>query len=312
MIVSFDVPTKNGTGALNNTGSSAAFVGYLDKEDKELVAAGQEPEQWFDQYGKEHHRTEVRADIDQDHRTLHKGDGKFSTGSINPSAKEWEALGSNDKERLDNFKDWVAKDFTQEFAANFDKKDKAGNQIPITPDSVKIRYKIEFDRHYKGTDEAVKSGERKQGEEKDGVNVHCHFIVARNAVDKINGMNANPIRISPITKHIKEFNGKALIQNTEQSFDRATGYARPLEETYRYRNVMNHGTGKEKLDMDDEARAQKVEQSREKPIVYAPSKEFTQRQEQRRERSQERPQEPKEEQQKEQKKEQKKDRGMSI
>lgn len=266
MVVKFDKPTKSSSGTLNNTGSCAAFVGYLGKEDKELAADGIEPQQWFDHQGQEHHPAAVRVDIDQDHRGIGKTEGKFATGSINPTAKEWEALGRNDSERLENFKNWIAKNFSQEFAENFNKKDKAGSKIRITPDNVKIRYKIEFERHYKGTEEAVKNREHKQGERKEGVHVHCHFIVARNAVDKVNGMNTSPNRISPTTPNRKEFDRDGLTQKVEASFDKVVGYSRPLEESYQYMKAFDKASGEQKIELIAKGIADNVELS-QKPAV---------------------------------------------
>lgn len=242
MVVKFDTPTKTASGALNNTASSSAFVSYLGKEDKLLQEQGQSPEEWFSQTRSEVHPAEVRRSIDLDHQGIGKAEGKFSTGSISPTAEEWQALGSTEAERLENFKKWVQEDFSKEFAGNFQKLDKAGNAVTIDPENVKIFYKVEFERTYTGLDEAVKSGLKRQGEIKEGFNAHCHFISARKTVD---GQN----RISPTTNNRKEFSRDTLKQKIETSFDLKTGYQRPMNQTYQHAKTMKNGTGLEKVQM---------------------------------------------------------------
>lgn len=236
MVVKFDTPTKGVGGKLNNTGSSAAFVNYLGKEDEVSK------EQWFGVDRQEVHPAEVRRLIDADHQGIGKAEGKFSTGSINLTAEEWKALGRTDEERLSNFKKWVREDFSKEFAGNFNKLDKAGNRINITPENVKIFYKVEHDRHYTGIDKEVKEGLKQQGETKEGFNTHCHFVVARKTAD---GQN----RISPTTNNRKEFCRDDLTAKVERSFDQRIGYDRPLVQSYEYAKVMSNGTGMEKVEM---------------------------------------------------------------
>lgn len=242
MVVKFDTPTQNSSGQLNNTGSSSAFVNYLGKEDEISQERGEQPEQWFSRERDENYPAEVRAAIDSDHQGIGKAEGKFATGSINPTEEEWRALGNTEEERSAKFRMWIQKDFSQEFAENFNKKDRAGNSIPIDPDNVKIYYKVEHDRYHTGRDEAVTRGEKRQGEAKDGFNVHCHFIVARKTVD-------GKSRISPTTNNRKEFDRDRLIHKTEQSFDRRVGYERPLRESYEYMKTIKNGTGHEKSEM---------------------------------------------------------------
>ncbi len=236
MVVKFDKPKTDSKGKQANTGSSSAFVNYLGKEDE------RSKEEWFSLNRDECHPAEVRAAIDGDHQGIGKKEGKFATGSINPTAEEWQALGKTEVERLENFKAWVQKDFSQEFADNFKKADKSGNVVTIEPQNVKIYYKVEHDRYYTGRDEAVKKGLKKQGEPKEGFNTHCHFIVARKTKD---GQN----RISPTTNNGKEFNRNNLIGKTEQSFDKRTGYERPLNQTFEYAKTLKNGTGAEKVEI---------------------------------------------------------------
>ncbi len=264
MVVSFDKPKTDSKGNLANSGSSSAFCNYMAKEDTLKQEQGEQPEKWFSQDRDECKKSEVRASIDKDHQGIRKEEGKFNTGSINPTEEEWKALGKTEEERKANFKTFVQEDFSKEFAGNFHKKDTKGNAIPIEPDNVKIYYKIEDNRYYKGTDEEVKNKEHKQGEAKEGFNVHCHFIVARKTED---GQN----RISPTTNNKKEFSRDELKTRTEQSFDKRTGYERPLEQSYEYAKTMKNGSLQEREEMIDK----KILQEQAKPIEQTQKNEQT-------------------------------------
>jgi len=261
MIIKFDTPTKG-----NNTGSSGAFVGYLGKEDK-INPEG--PEVWFRQSEDECHPSAVRTDIDRDHQGVGKKEGKFATGSLNPTESEWNALGFTDEERSKNFKLWIQKEFIQEFADNFKKKDSDGSRIPIEPDNIKIYFKMEHDRHYNGHDEEVRQKKKKQGAAKEGFNRHCHFIIARKTKD-------GKSRISPTTNNRKEFDRDMLRERTEKSFDKYNNYERPLEESYRYMNTMIHGKADQKIEMiqlkskEELFRMQPQQKEPEKTPILAP------------------------------------------
>jgi hypothetical protein len=242
MFIKFDKPKTNSKGKLASSGSSSAFVNYLGKEDEIHIEQGEQPEQWFSNARDECHPAEVRAAIDSDHQGIGKNEGKFATGSINPTEEEWKALGNTEAERLNNFKSWIQKDFNQEFAGNFKKLDKAGKEVIIEPQNVKMYFKVEHDRYYTGRDEQVRQGLKIQHEAKEGFNVHCHFIVGRKTAD---GRN----RISPTTNNRKEFDRDRLTLRTEQSFDQKTSYERPLKESYQYMNTMKNGTGLQKSEM---------------------------------------------------------------
>lgn len=264
MVVSFDDAKKNSNGALANSGSAAAFVNYMGKEDALKQEQGEQPEKWFSHERDECKPSEVRAAIDSDHQGIGKAEGKFNTGSINPTEEEWKALGKTDAERKENFKAWIQEDFSKEFAGNFHKKDREGNPIPIEADNVKIYYKLEDNRYYKGDDEKVKSGEHKQNEIKEGFNVHCHFIVARKTED---GQN----RIGTNTNNKKEFSRDELKIKTEQSFDKRTGYERPLDESYEYAKTMRNGTLAEREAMTEKT----ILQEQNKPIEQTQKNEQT-------------------------------------
>ena len=253
MFIKFDKPKTNSKGKLASSGSSSAFVNYLGKEDEIHIEQGEQPEQWFSNGRDECHPAEVRAAIDSDHQGIGRDEGKFATGSINPTEEEWKALGNTEAQRLENFKSWIQKDFNQEFAGNFKKLDKTGKEVIIEPPNVKMYYKVEYDRYHTGRDQDVKMGLKWQGEPKEGFNVHCHFIVGRKTSD---GRN----RISPTTNNRKEFDRDRLTLRTEQRFDQKTSYERPLKESYQYMNTMKNGTGLQKAEMLQKAVTEELRQ----------------------------------------------------
>lgn len=245
MVVEFDKPKTDSKGKLANSGSSSTFVNYLGKED-ELSK-----EEWFSLNRDQCHPAEVRAAIDGNHQGLKKDAEKFFTGSINPTENEWKALGKNDEERLENFKAWIQKDFTREYADNFTKKNRKGEAIIIKPESLNIYYKVEHNRYYKGTDEAVKNGLKKQGEAKEGFNKHCHFIIGHRTKDQNEKKRNN---IKPNAKK-SEFCIVDLKHKIEKSFDYRTGYERQLNQTFEYAKTMKNGTGAEKVEMMQKSNA---------------------------------------------------------
>jgi hypothetical protein len=228
VIIKFDKPTKAATGALNNTGSCWQFVNYMRKEESESKRNGKDLQPWFSYTSDSIPHSQVAEEIDKDHQGLSKKEGKFSTGSINISESEWKAMGKTEQERLANFKQWTQKEFTELFAGNYHKKDKNGNPIEIAPEDVRLFFKLEYDRHYKGTDKEVIAGEKKSGDARPGFNIHIHFIVARKT--------RNGIRISP-NAHPSVFNRNELRTKCENSFDEMFQYRRPKEETLTYRQA---------------------------------------------------------------------------
>jgi hypothetical protein len=256
MVIVFDTPAKSEKGILNNSGSCAAYVNYLSKEDGQRMEQGQHPEEWFSREHAEVHPAEVRYNIDRDHQGIGRNEGKFATGSINITAEEWQALGKTDDERLNNFKEWVKTEFQNELAGNYNKFDKQGNRIEISPENLNIYYKIEHDRHYKGNDREVIEGIRRQGETKDGFNLHCHFVLARKTLD---GKN----RISPTTNNRKEFDRDNFTHAVERNFDRYAGYDRPINQSYEYHKAMAHGKGVDKLNLIDRQMEREQAQGRQ-------------------------------------------------
>jgi hypothetical protein len=210
------------SGEKDNRGSCALFIDYMGKEDKRDT--GHSIEWWFNQSGERLTGKEVLDTIDEDWQGMGKKAVKFTTGSISPTEREWNAMGETDEERLGNFKAWVAKEVTKEFAGNFHKKDARGNPIVITPENVKIFFKLEHNRYYAGTDEEVLQGKAKSGAPKPGFNKHIHFIVATKTAD-------GKYRINPKTKRT-EFSRVDFFANVERSFDRRFEFRRSPEESF--------------------------------------------------------------------------------
>ena len=111
MFIKFIKPKTDSKGKLASSCSSSAFVNYLGKEDAIHIKQGEQPEQWFSNGRDECHPAEVRAAIDSDHQGIGRNKGKFATGSINPTEKEWKALGNTEAERRENFKSWDTERF---------------------------------------------------------------------------------------------------------------------------------------------------------------------------------------------------------
>jgi hypothetical protein len=210
------------SGEKDNRGSCALFIDYMSKEDKKDT--GHSVEWWFNQSGERLTGKEVMDAIDEDWQGMGKNAVKFTTGSVNPSEREWSAMGETDEERLRSFKAWVATEVAKEFADNFCKKDAKGNPIAITPDSVKIFFKLEHNRYYAGTDPEALRGEAKSGSPKPGFSKHIHFIVATKTVD-------GKHRINPKTRRT-EFSRIDFFANVERSFDGHFGFKRSPEESF--------------------------------------------------------------------------------
>jgi hypothetical protein len=226
MYVKFD---RVGGDKKDSRGSCALFISYMSKEDKKDT--GHPLEWWFNQHGERATDREVLSTIDGDWQGMGKNTVKFTTGSINPSEREWDAMGKTDEERLRSFKAWVATAVTKEFAGNFCKEDAKGNPIAIAPDNVKIFFRLEHNRYYKGTDEEVLRGEAKSGDPKPGFSKHIHFIIATKTAD-------GKYRINPKTKRT-EFFRVDFFASVERSFDQRFDFKRRPEESFLYNNTLS-------------------------------------------------------------------------
>lgn len=222
--VKFDSPK----GTADNKGSCDGFVNYLAKEDfreRELTK-----EFFFN------HRSDLVPDyemvqaIDGNRQGLGRTDAKFYTGSINFSEDE-QLFIANHPESIKAY----TVEVMRAYAEGFNKG--------LTVDDLSWYAKIERNRYYKGDDPEVLAGERRQGEPKEGLQTHVHFIVGRKSAD-------GRRKLSPKTNHRNTkagpvqggFDRDGFKLRSEEAFDRMFDYLRPVEESYLYLRAKAKGT----------------------------------------------------------------------
>jgi hypothetical protein len=138
----------------------------------------------------------------------------------------------------------------EQYAANFGKGIEGRDLVYFA--------KVEHERTTNHQDRAVQVGDVEKGQAKEGDQTHIHVIVsrtenlARYTERKKSGEldRKNPYHLSPLTNHKDTqrgvvqggFERKQYSERTEQAFDRAFAYERPLTETFHYAHTMKHGT----------------------------------------------------------------------
>ena len=137
----------------------------------------------------------------------------------------------------------LARSFQGEMARNFNKEDlgiKGGENLFYIG-------VVENKRKYIGTDDEVKLGLKKNGEEKKGFNTHIHIIQSRLA------NNGKQSKISPMANERKTrasnlglggkvgFDRNIFANRIEQYFDILTGYVRLIKETFEYKKAKKKG-----------------------------------------------------------------------
>lgn len=239
----------------SSAGSSGGLVEYLEKENR--LKPEEKAELWFNQCRDDLRAYEVRQGIDGNTAKLKQSEAKFYLINISPSQKELAHLG-NDPQKLKEY----ARSVMAEYAANFQKG--------LGPDDVKWYGKVEYNRGYKWTDDAVRQGLQQRGELKPGAQLHVQIIVSRKDM-------ANQRLLSPLTNHrgqgksqehgqkFGQFNRVAFKERSEEVFDRQTGYKRELEDSFRYQNTMSNGTTSQKAAMTLELRD--VQQERQQQLA---------------------------------------------
>ena len=227
---------KSGEGLAQRTGSSGGLVDYLEKE-----VQGQ----WFSLDREDVPAAEVTQTLDKNKRNLGRADDKYYQVILAPSQAELRHIGS-DPEQLRAY----TRAAMEQYAANFG-KGIAGKDLVYFA-------KVEHERTTGPADLAVQMKEVKRGQAKPGDQTHIHVIVsrtenmARYTERKKSGEldRKNPYHLSPLTNHKDTqrgvvrggFERKQYSERTEQAFDRAFGYERPLTETFHYAHTMKHGT----------------------------------------------------------------------
>ena len=224
-----------------NIGSSRNLANYLDKEQRNG---------WFNDESENIETTEVVEQIDRNGKgQLGKDDWKFVEVEYNPSRKEQQrmieaatgkkgvgSLGELDAREREAVKD----EFRRYVRAAQDSQAKNYNRKNIDSGAdLKYYAKIETQRRYKGTDDAVKQGHEKQGDLKKGLNMHAHIVQSRKAADR-------KTKLSPVSKHRKQtdrnriqqgFDRNKFAKQVERDFDKKFGYNRDVKETLEYKKA---------------------------------------------------------------------------
>lgn len=188
-------PKKNALNIPENAGSSQKIVNYLSKEVGENKS-------FFSQTSDNVSSSDVIDRIDNNKRTLKNKQDKFYMLSYNPSSSEVKhlikqltgkdvsdlsELTKNERKLLfDEFRSYV-RDCMNVYAKSFDR------EKILSADDLVYFGRIEEFRHYTHDDEEVKNGNKKVGDRKEGIHLHCHVVVSRMDVTQ-------KIALSPLNK----------------------------------------------------------------------------------------------------------------
>ncbi|MVN23485.1 DUF5712 family protein [Mucilaginibacter arboris] len=202
-----------------NQGSCTGLVNYLQHEDLERLKAGQGQELFFDQTRDNIRGQEVIKRIDANRGQLGKTDAKYYSVIFSPSVKELLHLSqSGAAGQSDRLKAYIRREAMNEYAEGFGKG--------LSADDMLYFGKIHYERGSKGQENQL----------------HVHLIVSRK--DK-----ANKKKLSPMTNHrgtekgaVKGgFNREAFVSGIENRFDKSTGYARDISESFAYCKSVKSG-----------------------------------------------------------------------
>jgi hypothetical protein len=229
MFVKVINPKTHGKTEYNNSGSCAALVNYLSKEDKDK---GLERELYFNHDKDQISSIEVTRSIDNNCPNIEQNEAKFYSLVIAPEPDEMQHLKS-DPNRL---KEYV-RDTMDIYAQNFNKKD--GTSKNLSGNDLVYYAKMEHNRYYKGTDEEVKKGHAKQGEALPGDNTHIHIIVSRKDKSK-------EIKLSPLVNSKKLFSRENFKTKCCNHFDKKYKYEGSGKELEKHL-LMRDGTVEQKI-----------------------------------------------------------------
>ncbi len=222
-------PQKHGKTEYDNAGSCTALVNYLSKEDKEK---GLERELYFSHDQDKVSSIEVIRSIDGNCPGIEKHEAKFYSLVVAPRPDEMEHI-KNDKARLKAY----VRDAMDIYAQNFNKKD--GTSKNLAGKDLVYYAKLEENRYYKGTDEAVKQGKAKQGDLLPGDNTHIHIIVSRKDKTK-------KIKLSPLANSKKLFSRENFKLKCCKHFDENYHYQGSGKELEKH-IIMRDGTIQERI-----------------------------------------------------------------
>ena len=220
----------------DNKGSCIQLTQYLDKEGRDKDRPYYDD---FFSYDRDFiGEKEVRTTIDNNVKTLKKKDDKFYMLTINPSQDElrslikqvtgkevyeFSELSHEEQLRVISELKIFARGCMDDYAQNFYRE-----KIRFGSDLVWFG-RVETERHYSGTDDSVNEGKHKQGDLKEGLQLHVHIIVSR--MDKTQTVSLSPLARSKGNKQILD--GKTVVKG----FDRTEWSTRCFE---RFRSKYNH------------------------------------------------------------------------
>ena len=223
-------PKIHGKTEYNNSGSCSAVVNYLGKEDEDK---GLDKEFFFSHDKDQVLSIDVIRSIDNNCPSIVKGEARFYSLVVAPRPDEMDHI-KNDKARLKQY----VRDTMDIYAKNFNGKNGANKNL--TGKDLVYYAKLEENRYYKGTDEAVKQRKAKQGDVMPGDNTHVHVIVSRTDKSKI-------IKLSPLVNDKKLFSRENFKLNSCNHFDENYKYQGAGKELEKH-IVMRDGTMQQRED----------------------------------------------------------------
>jgi len=223
----------------NNKGSSGALVHYLEKENAHIQNLHLQ-ERWFNGKDASIKPHQVRIGIDNNVAKLGKDDRKFFLINISPSQKELTYL-------IDTYGKHIAKEKLKEFAVKVMDEYAVNFKRPGINTNQDLMWfgKLENHRYYGYQDKEVKSGIKKRGDQKEGVQMHVQVIVSRKDVTnliKLSPQNTSRGKNKSHSVKLGQFDRLAFKESGERLFDEHFGFQRNLKESIQYANTMKNGT----------------------------------------------------------------------
>ena len=221
---------KGGTYA--NSGSCSNATDYLEHEDNKNIEQGKEPEPFFNHRQEKVKSSDFVAKIDKNKAKLSREDAKFFVITVSPSSEEIKKMGNTPAEQSEAFKNYIKNDFAQQYAENFNKN--------LSKDDLMYYAKIHTERKGKNEND-----------------MHAHIIVSRRTFN-------NETSISSQTNHRGTSKGPVnggfdrtnFFNKMEKSFDKRFDFERDIKKGFEYKNTMQHGTLKEKMEIEKKAQSQ--------------------------------------------------------
>lgn len=210
-------PAKHGKVAFSNTGSCAAMVNYLNKENREFQLV--DNELFFDQYRNNVTSKEVLEAIDNNHKGLKRNTPKFHSLVIAPTVQELYHI----RQCTENMKEYT-RAVMEEYAKNFN----LANGRQLSSEDLVWFAKLE----------RMRKGELTAG------SMHIHIIVS--ARDK-----SQSITLNPNINNRNRFNRVKFSMNSERAFDKMFGFKRKESLLFNYQ-IFRCGSFSEKLSLYQE------------------------------------------------------------